>query len=156
MTLVPRLFLQNAHAISITTSKDVREVLQSNKRCKSVTFKRPLVSNVFYRVWNSSRALHTWLCSWRPTHTSPDCLDHEYTLRQRYCIAAVPGCRLSVKHRCLEWKRRKGLQRSRSRSVQRPLWIFSCPCIPVETYLRLSGTHTNSVLQGTYRQLTCF
>ena len=35
-------------------------------------------------------------------------------------------------------------------------WYFSCPCIPVETYLRLFLLHTNSVLQGTYRQLMCF
>lgn len=45
---------------------------------------------------------------------------------------------------------------SRCGIIHRLAWYFSCPCIPVETYLRLLVLHTNSVLQGTYRQLMCF
>lgn len=78
------------------------------------------------------------------------------TICDSVIVATAPGCGLRVNHRCSGWKRRKSVQRSRSRNLQWLLWFCSCPCIPVETYLRLSGTHTNSVLQGTYRQLTCF
>lgn len=54
------------------------------------------------------------------------------------------------------WGEAGDVKRSRSRGDPVVfLWYFSCPCIPVETHLRLFPIHTNSVLQGTYRQLMC-
>lgn len=74
-----------------------------------------------------------------------------------------PGCKAArardVTDACVfsdrEEKPARDVQRSRSGRIQWLAWYFSCPCIPVETYLRLFVLHTNSVLQGTYRQLMC-
>lgn len=84
------------------------------------------------------------------------------TLCDKVIALAAPGRGLHVyiTDACVPnsrgWRWGVGRGVSRNSPIQRLGWYFSCPCIPVETYLRLIAIHTNSVLQGTYRQLTCF
>lgn len=65
-------------------------------------------------------------------------------------------CRLCWGQKRKEEKKVQAEEECRIRGIHWLAWDFSCPCIPVETYLRLFVLHTNSVLQGTYRQLMCF
>lgn len=93
---------------------------------------------------------------WEPTYTIHDCLDYEYTLWQGYCNATAPGWGLHVHVAEMTGGARPETWRgAEAGEIQWLLWYFSCPCIPVETHLRLFPIHTNSVLQGTYRQLMC-
>lgn len=115
---------------------------------------------------SSSRAPHTWLCSPWPAPTQSAAVWTVNTLCDKVIASPEPGLRAA----CVQKEQRKdrgeeeegggegGAQTSYKRGGESSgsMWYFSCPCIPVETHLRLLWIHTNSVLQGTYRQLTCF
>lgn len=72
-------------------------------------------------------------------------------LAVRIVVGASRVCRSKA-------KRKRDVQKQ-SQAQRKIHWLArysSCPCIPVETYLRMFVQHANLVLQGTYRQLMCF